>query len=102
MDIKDIEKEAYKIVDEYNKKHNIKHNKDTVFHHLIEEIGEVARHIHNEKNNWRKENFDKEKLGEELADVLAQIIYLSRDYEIDLEQAFIRKVKKLRERFELN
>jgi NTP pyrophosphatase (non-canonical NTP hydrolase) len=102
MDLKEIQKEAYKIVDEYNQKHNLEYDKETVFFHLIEEIGELARHIHNEKNKWRKEEFDKEKLGEEIIDVLAQLLYLSRDYGIDLEQTFIKKVKKTRKKYGLD
>ncbi len=102
MKFEEMQEEAYKIVDEYNEKEKIKHNKDTVFHHLIEEVGELARHLHNEKNNWRGEKFKKEELAEEIVDVFSQILYLARDYEIDLEDAFKKKIIKLRKRFQLD
>lgn len=96
-----MQKQAYDIIDEYTKKHKLKHDKNAVFVHLIEEVGEIARNIYNEKSNWRKEEFDREKLSEEVIDTLMQLIYLARDYNIDLESTFIKKIKKLRERFEL-
>ena len=97
-----MQEEAYKIINEYNKKHHLKHNKDTVFHHLIEEIGELARHIHNEKNNWRGEKFRKEGLAEEIVDCLIQLLMLAKDYEIDIDKTFNKKINSLKKRFELN
>lgn len=94
-------KEAYGVLEGYNKKHNLEHNKDTVFPHLIEELGEMAREIYNEKAN-RREDFNKEKFGEELIDVLTQLLILAKDYDIDVEETFKKKISSLRERFELD
>ena len=101
MKINQAQKDSYKIIEEYNEKNNLKHNKATVFPHLIEEVGELSRELNHGINNWR-EDFDKEKLGEEMADVLCQIFNLATDYNINLEKAFKNKIKKLRKRFELD
>lgn len=101
MEINEIQTKACQLVEEYNKKNNIKHNKDTVFHHLIEEIGELAKELYHEKNNWRAE-FNKERFENELIDVLMQLLILAKDYEVNIEEAFNKKLTNLKERFELN
>lgn len=100
MEIKEAQEKAHKIIEDYNKKHSLEHNKETVFHHLIEEIGELAREIYNEKADWRKE-FNKEKMAEEIIDVLIQLLNLAKDYDIDIEYEFNKKIEKLRQRFDL-
>ena len=101
MDIKEAQDEAWKIIEEYNKKHGLDHKKDTVFYHLIEEVGELARELYAEKNNWRGE-FNKEKFEDELADVFAQLLFLAKDYDVDIEAAFKRKVTKTRKKLGLD
>ena len=96
-----MQKEVWKIIEGYNNKHNIEHNPNTTFHHLIEEIGELSREIQKEKNDWRKEGFNKEKLGEELIDVLGICLMLAQDYDINIEETFKKKISKLKTRFEL-
>jgi len=100
MKISQAQEESYKIIEEHNKKHNLKHNKETVFPHLIEEVGELATELNHGIDSWR-ENFDEEKLSEEMADVLDQLFNLATDHNIDLEKAFKKKIKKLRKRFYL-
>ena len=99
---KDMQKIFWKVCDDYNKKHNIKHDPKTTFHHLIEEVGELAREITKETNDWRKEGFDKQKLANEINDVICQCLLLAFDYEIDLDEVFERKIKEWRERWSLD
>ena len=101
MKIKEAQEKAWKIVEDYNKKHNLKHNKDTAFLHLIEEVGEVARELYNEKNNWRRE-FNKEKFSKEVIDVIYQALILATDYDIDVEKVLEEKMQEFRTRFELD
>ena len=96
MQLKSLE-----IINKFNKKNKIEHNKNTQFYHLIEEIGELARELSKEQNDWRKEGFNKEKLAEELIDVLDKLLVLANDYNIDLEKEFEKKYNKLKKRFEL-
>ncbi len=100
MEIKEAQQKAHKIIEDYNKKHSLEHNKETVFYHLIEEVGELAREIYNEKDNWRKE-FNKEKIAEEIIDVLMQTLNIAENYNIDIEYEFNKKIEKLKKRFDL-
>jgi NTP pyrophosphatase (non-canonical NTP hydrolase) len=101
MDIKEAQKQSYQIIEDWCKKNNRKHNSETVFLHLVEEVGELSREINHKKSNWRQD-FDKKRLEEELADVLDKVFILAIDYGVDLEQAFSDKIKKLRKRFKLD
>ena len=97
-----MQKKSVEIISKYNEIHNLKHNRHTQFHHLVEEMGELAREIAKEQNDWRGEGFNKEKLAEELIDVLDKLLVLADDYDIDLDKAFMQKNKKLIERFNLD
>jgi len=100
MDIKELQKEAWAIIQGYNKKHGLRHNKETVFYHLIEEIGELTRELYHYKNPWRKK-FNKQRFSEELVDVVAQLLILAKDFDVDIEKVFKSKIKKLKKRFDL-
>ncbi len=57
---------------------------EKTFMWLIEEIGELS-------NVLREENFDKEKISEEIADIIAWTISLANLFEIDVEKALLDK-----------
>lgn len=92
---------SWQLIEDYNKKHGLEHNQETVFYHLIEEVGELSRELYHHKNNWRHQEFDKEKFSEELVDVLDKLLILAKDYNVDIETTFENKIAKLRKRFEL-
>ena len=100
MEIKELQKMSVGIINNYNKKHELKHNKETTFPHLIEEVGELAREIHHHIDNWREEP-NHEHLAEEMTDVLDKLFILAEDYEVDLEKTFLKKIEKLKKRFEI-
>jgi len=54
MKIKEMQKKYLKVIEDYNKKHNLKHDPSTSFHHLIEEVGGLAREISKENNDWEQ------------------------------------------------
>jgi len=101
MEIKEAQKQSWKLIEDWSNKNNKEHDARTVFPHLVEEVGEVARELNHQLNNWRDEP-NKDKLAEEMADVLDKLFLLATDNKIDLEEAFIKKNKLLRQRFELN
>jgi NTP pyrophosphatase (non-canonical NTP hydrolase) len=101
MDIKDMQKEFCKLLEDCPVKRNSKHNKFTVFPHLVEEVGELAREYNHFLNNWR-EDFDKENFSKEVVDILCQTLLLARDFDIDIESTFKNKIKEWRKRFELD
>ncbi|MBM3234302.1 hypothetical protein FJZ19_04385 [Candidatus Pacearchaeota archaeon] len=100
MEIEELRKKAYKVIEDYNKKNSLQHDKEITFPHLVEEIGELAREIGHEKNGWRAD-FNKEKLAEELIDVLIQIMNLATDYNINIEETFNKKIEALNQRYGL-
>lgn len=66
---------------------------------LVEEVGEVAKEIRryeNAQNNFEKQEAfatARDHLREELADCLAYIVKLANYTEIDLEEAYVAKMR---------
>ncbi len=69
---------------------------ESIFVHLVEEIGEIAREIVN-KTTGRKE-FSSERFCEEIADALLFLLLLSEIEGISLEKLMENARKKLRKR----
>lgn len=70
---------------------------------LTEEVGEFAKiiaRLYGEQSfkNPEKENSAKEDLKEEMADILFVLICLANQMDIDLEEAFIKNIKKKTDR----
>jgi NTP pyrophosphatase (non-canonical NTP hydrolase) len=63
---------------------DLKRGIEKTFMWLIEEIGELS-------NVLKEENLDKEKISEEIADVIAWTTSLANLLEIDVERALIDK-----------
>ena len=99
MNINQYQKEVNNLFDEISKKKNRKPTKEEVFIHLIEEIGELAKQIINEK--IRKEKFSLENLKEEIADSILFLTYLASQYNLDLEETLRKDTEKLKKRFNL-
>jgi NTP pyrophosphatase (non-canonical NTP hydrolase) len=100
MELKEMQRQSFEVLEDINKKYDIKHEPDTVFMHLAEEVGEVARELSKKQKNWREE-FDKERLADELADVISQTLIIAQDNNIDMDTAFQNKLIKVKQRFNL-
>ena len=96
-----MQNQSWQVIEDYNKKHGLEHNQETVFYHLIEEVGELTRELYYNKNDWRGEEFNKEKFFEELIDVLDKLLILAKDFDVDIETAYKNKMAKFRKRFEI-
>ena len=68
MEIKDLQNQAEEIVNKAYEKEGSMKDSDTIFMHLIEEIGEVSRQLVNPK--LKRDNTDISNLKDELADVV--------------------------------
>lgn len=83
------------------RKRDPKPKRQKYFLKLIEEIGELSEMI---KDDQRLDPDDertkaiKGTMEEEIADVLYYVAAIANAYEIDLEQAFIRKAKYTRKK----
>ena len=92
MDIKN----AQFVVDEWIKQHGVRYfNELTNMAQLTEEVGEVARIIARRYGEQSEKESDKEKnLGEELADVLFVVLCLANQTNVDLQEAFNKRMEK--------
>jgi NTP pyrophosphatase (non-canonical NTP hydrolase) len=65
---------------------------------LVKQVGEMAKYVMvmeryyfpQRQTNAERYEADKEKLGDELADILAQLIRLADHYQIDLVDAYLK------------
>ena len=94
MEINKFKEQVLKTFSEMDKLPNRKkHTKQSAVIHLVEEIGEIAKQVTNEYH--RPEKFNKENLGEELADVMMFIVLLSEIYEINISKEMENSIKKV-------
>jgi NTP pyrophosphatase (non-canonical NTP hydrolase) len=99
MEVKDLQNKIEEIITAIDDKMDVKHNHNETLMHLIEELGEVARHLG--KPSIRKENINKEELADEIADVLMFMTRLATLHNIDLEESINAKINKLKQRHNL-
>lgn len=100
MEIKEAQKESFEVLEQINKKLGVKHDPKWMFLSLVEEVGEVARELSRKQDGYRGE-FNKEELADELSDIISRTLIIAEDNKIDLEEAFKKKLKKIKERFQL-
>ncbi len=73
-----------------------------VFTHLIEELGEISRHITIEegyKAIGLGHEQTKNDLAREFAQVFSLFIQLANHFEIDLESSYLQELETMEERF---
>jgi NTP pyrophosphatase (non-canonical NTP hydrolase) len=100
MGLDEFQKKAVGIIDKVDNKTNFNHDINSCMIHLIEEFGEIARQVMNEKLG-RNNGLDKENLGEELVDCMLFISKLADHYNIDLEKSFEFKIEKLKKKWDM-
>jgi len=85
---------AQKDVDVWIKTHGVRYfNELTNMAQLTEEVGEVARIIARRYGEQSEKESDMDKdLGEELADVLFVVLCLANQTDINLQEAFDKKL----------
>jgi NTP pyrophosphatase (non-canonical NTP hydrolase) len=94
MEIKEFQKEVLKVFNEMGELPNRKkHSKQSAVIHLLEEVGELAGQVTNEYH--RPEKYNKENLGEELADIMMFIVLLADLYNIDLSVEMKKSIEKV-------
>ena len=95
-----MQRESFELLEKINIQNNVKHNPDSMFLSLTEEVGEVARELSKKQENYRKD-FNPEVLAEELADVINRTLIIAEDNDIDLDLAFQNKLIKIKQRFNI-
>jgi len=96
MEVKEFQEKAVKIVNKIDSINGVNHDKETTFMHLVEEFGEIARELYNERSG--RDKIDLENLKEEIADVYLLLAKLASVYKIDLEEAIDKKINILEKR----
>lgn len=99
METLELQKKANEIVDMIDKKLNINHDENVILIHLVEEFGELARQYNNK--NVRVLPEDKSNLEEEMADVMILLMKFGTIKDINVENAIINKINKLKQRHKL-
>lgn len=72
---------------------------------IVEELGELADEILTSMNlqrNSKVAKFSQQNMKDEFADVLASMILLAIELDIDLDQVMKKKIDYTRERFEMD
>ena len=78
------------------KRDNKKNKKNDYFLKFIEEVGELSEMVKKERRPNPEDSRTKaikNTLDEEMADVLYYLVVLANIHEVDLEEAFLRKME---------
>jgi NTP pyrophosphatase (non-canonical NTP hydrolase) len=96
MKIREMQEKAIDLIRRIDEKNNGNHGNEAIFAHTIEELGEIARELYNQKSG-RKE-LDRDNLAGEIADVCLLLSQLAKNFDIDLQKSIEKKIEELEER----
>lgn len=95
MHIKEIQKKVCKVSNRYSKECNINRDDDWYILKLQEELGELIQSYLSLTQRGRNRGKTKTRItqdfGDELADVIGQVLLLADKHNIDIEEALERK-----------
>lgn len=105
MKIQDVVDEYKEIADVLNTKWPLKNGQQRIFARtmkIVEELGELSDEILTSMNlqrNTKIAQFSHQNIEDEFADVLASLILLANEMDIDVETVIKRKIAYTRVRF---
>lgn len=105
MTILQLVEEYQKISDTLNTKWPLKDSQQRIFARtmkIVEELGELSDEILTSMNlqrNSKIAQFSHQNIEDEFADVLASLLLLANEIDIDVEEVMRRKIILTRERF---
>lgn len=100
MDINAFQQSVTEIFDAIAKKPGWqRHTKETLYIHLVEEVGELARQIINQHHRQKK--YDENNLKEEMADIIMLLSVLASEYKVDLSTECEQKIRRMKEKHNL-
>ena len=91
MEIKDIQERAVEAVNFRCEKIGIERTEDILMIHLIEEFGELAKQLMNEK--LKKKEINVTNAAEEISDCLILLFNLADHFGINLEKSLSNKIE---------
>jgi NTP pyrophosphatase (non-canonical NTP hydrolase) len=96
MKIREMQDKAVDLIRRIDEKNKGDHGNYAIFAHTIEEVGEIARELYNQKSGRGK--LDRENLAGEIADVCLLLSQLAKNFDIDLQKSIEKKIEELEER----
>lgn len=108
MQLDDLISQYKEISNVLNKKWPLKNPEQRIFARtmkIVEELGELADEILTSMNlqrNSKIAKFSRENIEDEFADVLASLILLADEMEINIEEVMKRKIELTKDRFGMN
>lgn len=96
MEVKELQNKIKNLMKEWDKIKKKRYTKETAFYHLVEEVGELAKELVNEKR--RPERYKKEKFIDAIGDTLIYIVLLASLSNVNLESLIRRIIKQDRKR----
>lgn len=100
--------DEYKVISTFlNEKWPLKSHDQRVFARtmkIVEELGELADEILTSMNlqrNSKIQAFTKENIEDEFADVMASLVLLANEMDLDVEKIMKRKLEFTKDRFEI-
>lgn len=108
MTLQQLTDEYQKIANFINHRWPLKNKDQRIFARtmkLVEELGELSDEILTSMNLQRESKiakFSRKNMEDELADVMASVVLLATELEIDLDEIMERKIRYTNQRFEIN
>lgn len=99
MKLNEFQKVSTETIEKIDRKMNRDHDVDLTIVHLIEELGEIARIIYNDKT--KRAPVAKDAIGGEFADSMMLLAHLASKFDVDLEYSAEKKMEELKKRFDL-
>lgn len=99
MEVKELQQKILELEAKWNKKRDYTPTEQTLFNHLVEEVGELAQQYVNQ--DQRQDKYSKEELENALGDIMIIVVELAVLRGLDVEEVLtkiiVRETKELEE-----
>jgi len=92
MEVKDFQNKIIEYDDKWDRKRKSVPNEQTVFNHLVEEVGELARQYVNRE--MRKDQYDEKEIEDAIGDMLVLLVRLADLRGLDIEEVISNVIKE--------
>ncbi len=99
MELSEFQRLSTEMIEKIDAKTKREHDADLTMIHFVEEVGEIARLVYNQKT--KRAAVSKSELNGEFADSMMLLSHLAMLHGVDIEEAFESKMSELKKRFEL-
>ena len=100
MEVKELQSLGNELISKIDEKQDISRTEVLTMSQLVEEFGELAKEVN--RKDLRGQDFLKENLADEFADVFLQFSKLISQFNLDLEKSVLDKIEVLNKRHGLD